>query len=253
MLEDLLSLVAISANTNLLLIFLALTPSLIWLFHYLSKDIHPEPKKLILFIFVLGALSTIPTAFIEIGLTNILNNFAIENFYLRTFVYMVFAIGITEELMKFLVVKVGISNNKEFNEPIDAMIYMVTAAMGFAALENFFYITGGDQGHLITASIIITIFRFFGANFLHALCSAILGFFYAKSLINKNKKYLIQGVLISGLLHGIFNYYIMTQEQFFTKILGVFGFLFILALIVSLCFKDLRKKNKELLTKFLNK
>ena len=45
----------------------AILPGFIWLLYFLNKDVHPEPKKLILKIFLLGMLVTIPVFFVEWG------------------------------------------------------------------------------------------------------------------------------------------------------------------------------------------
>lgn len=230
------------------LVLLSIVPSIIWLFHYLGKDINPEPKKIILAVFILGALATFPAAIIELFLSNVLNNIAIIDAIpnLRILIYSIIVIGLTEELAKFFFVG-AVSQFKCFDEPIDAMIYMITSAMGFAALENLFYLMGNDFPPGM--SMTIAAFRFLGANFLHALCSAILGYFFAKSIIQKKKRIFIFGTLISASLHGIFNYYIIERHPFF--LLYILAILFILAFWVSKCFKHLKIKNQEFLPRFL--
>ncbi|HNZ84041.1 MAG TPA: PrsW family intramembrane metalloprotease [Candidatus Pacearchaeota archaeon] len=230
------------------LILISVIPSLIWLFHYLGKDINPEPKRILLSIFILGALVTFPTAIIEIFLSGVLDKIPIIDSipWLRIFIYSAVVIGLVEELAKFFFVA-AISQFKCFDEPIDAMIYMVTSAMGFAALENLFYLMGNNFSP--QTNITIAVFRFLGANFLHALCSAILGYFFAKSIINRKKIILISGIIISALLHGIFNYYIMEKNPYF--FLYIIAILLILAVSVSKCFRHLKKNNKEFTSKFL--
>ena len=51
-------------------------------------------------------------------------------------------VGIVEEFFKFLAVRVTVYRSKEFNEVMDGMIYMVSAALGFAATENVGYMLG---------------------------------------------------------------------------------------------------------------
>jgi RsiW-degrading membrane proteinase PrsW (M82 family) len=230
------------------LILLSIVPSLIWLFHYLGKDIHPEPKRMLVSVFILGALATFPTAIIELSLSGLIEKipFLVAIPLLKLFVYSVFVIGLTEELAKFFFVG-AISQSKHFDEPIDAMIYMVTSAMGFAALENLFYLIGDN--YQPQTSIAISIFRFLGANFLHALCSAIVGYYFAKSIVEKKKSYFVFGIMIASLLHGIFNYYIIERNPFFFAYL--LAILIVLTFSVSFCFKDLKKRHNEFCPKFL--
>jgi RsiW-degrading membrane proteinase PrsW (M82 family) len=83
-----------------------------------------------------------------------------------------------EEIMKFLVVYILLHINKFFNEAIDAMMYMVIAAIGFSMVENALAIFGQLKISLsLTFPIQIIIARFLGANLLHIICSGIIGFF----------------------------------------------------------------------------
>ena len=99
-----------------------------------------------------------------------------------------------------------------FDEPVDAIIYMITAALGFASLENTLFIlkTFNDGG--ILSGIDIGNMRFVGATLLHTASSAIVGAFMAFSL-RKNKKNLKRntyiGIIVAGLLHFAFNYLII--------------------------------------------
>jgi RsiW-degrading membrane proteinase PrsW (M82 family) len=45
-----------------------------------------------------------------------------------------------EELAKFLVVRGGVYRSREFNEPMDGLVYSTAAAMGFASVENLLYL-----------------------------------------------------------------------------------------------------------------
>ncbi|HOE15124.1 MAG TPA: PrsW family glutamic-type intramembrane protease [Candidatus Paceibacterota bacterium] len=83
-----------------------------------------------------------------------------------------------EEIMKFLVVYILLHINKFFNEAIDAMMYMIIAAIGFSMVENALAIFGQLKISLsLTFPIQIIIARFLGANLLHIICSGIIGFF----------------------------------------------------------------------------
>ena len=122
----------------LYLIF-GILPSLIWLFYYLKKDLHPEPKRMILKIFIYGALATIPVFFIQINLSQLLSQIRASLFFvdypivielLKWFLVIAF----TEEIFKYLVVKLAVFRSRELDEPVDIMIYMIVAAFGFAAV-----------------------------------------------------------------------------------------------------------------------
>jgi RsiW-degrading membrane proteinase PrsW (M82 family) len=57
-------------------------------------------------------------------------------------------IGPCEEISKFLAVRLFVYRNREFNEPLDGIIYAAAAALGFASLENVLYVIDWHTLHL---------------------------------------------------------------------------------------------------------
>ncbi|MFA6551754.1 MAG: PrsW family glutamic-type intramembrane protease, partial [Patescibacteria group bacterium] len=115
------------------LIALGILPSLIWLSIYLKEDDHPEPNKFILKIFFLGALMAPVAAGIEFILIGSIKNFTLPAVLINFLIFFVF-IGVAEEYCKFLAVRIGMLKNSAFDEPTDAMIYLIVSGLGFAAL-----------------------------------------------------------------------------------------------------------------------
>ena len=129
-------------------------------------------------------------------------------------------------------------NNQEFDEPVDAMIYMIIAGLGFAALENILCLIPSIS---LSEILGISALRFVGATFLHALCSGTIGFFLALSIYEaKRKKLLMVGIILATFLHGLFNYSIIVIEGSL-KIIIPSLIIILLALFVSLGFKKLKK------------
>lgn len=239
-------------------IFFGILPSLAWLFYYLRKDLHPESKKMIIKVFLWGSIATIPVIFIEKWLTSGLKALQLSNVF-SSIIYWFLIIALTEEIFKYLAVRFFAQNSAEFDEPVDAMIYMVVSALGFAAVENIFYIISAaihlSFNDAIFSSVSITIARFLGATFLHTLCSAIIGYFLAQSICYpKNRlRLLIIGFLVAVGLHGTFNFSIMNLEGN-AKYFAMLAILIILTSIVMPSFEKLKKlksicqyeKNKNL-------
>jgi len=203
--------------TILIYIFFGILPSLTWLFYYLTKDLHPEPKKMIIKVFLWGAFITIPTFFVQIGLTSLLNLVDI-NSTLKSLLYWFIIISFSEEIFKYLVIKIKVINNPNLDEPVDIMLYMVVAALGFAALENVLYLFAPigqisfDQ--LINRTLLVTFIRFIGATFLHTLCSAVIGYFLAISFCEAKRKhiFIVAGIIVATVLHGLYDFSIMTLD-----------------------------------------
>lgn len=223
-------------------IFFGILPSLIWLLYYLRKDVHPEPKIMILRIFFCGMLVAIPAAFLETGFFKLAEKTTLFPL-LVNFLKIFIGVAFVEEFLKYLVVKIKVLNHHEFDEPVDAMIYMIISSLGFAASENILLLVFGlGPKFLLAATISTTISRFLTATFLHTLCSSIIGYFLAVSFWETKKKNLLlfSGLIISIFLHGIYNFYIMSNEGS-RNVFILFGVLATLAVFIASGFKKLRR------------
>lgn len=245
----------------LYLIF-GLLPSLIWLFFYLKKDAHPESNKTIIKIFFWGTIAAIIAAAVEIGIVlgiGALTTFSPIKIYFPFFIsfllYHFIVIALVEEVSKFLIVKETAVNKSAFDEPLDIMLYMVIAALGFAALENLLYLFSAlfsSEGISFFGAILISGFRFVGATFLHALASGIIGFFLALSFFKPAKKvfYIATGIILATVLHGLFNISIIgigegiqnnNTSLTSISIISLIILLTSLGIFVGLAFKKLKK------------
>jgi RsiW-degrading membrane proteinase PrsW (M82 family) len=193
--------------TIIIYIILGILPSLIWLSYYLRKDIHPEPKRMIIKIFLWGALITIPVYFVQKGLQFLLDKTSINPF-IYGLIYFFLIISLSEEFFKYLVIKVKVINSPHLDEPLDIMLYMVVAALGFAAVENVLYLLSANGQMSFEITSIVYLVRFIGAVFLHTLCSAVIGYSLAISFCEVKIKNisLTIGIITATVLHGIFDF-----------------------------------------------
>jgi len=229
-----------------LYIFFGVLPSIIWLLFYLRKDVHPEPNFQIIKIFFYGMLVAIPAVFLEKGIFEITLNPPFSDIFSPFFIIIfntLIGVALIEEVLKYLVVKEKVLKSAEFDEPTDALLYMIIAALGFAALENILILIPLGPTLLLGEAFSITAARFLGATFLHTLCSGTVGFFLALSFFEiKNRVSLLAaGLGIACLLHGLYNFSIMEIEGSLRFLIPII-ILISLALFVSLGFKRLKKK-----------
>ena len=238
--------------TYILLLPFALAPSLIWLAFFLRKDTHPEPNRMILKVFLLGMLVTIPAIYIETFLEGFLSSFSLPRIgYL--FLYFLAGIALVEELLKYLVVRFGVFSNSALDEPVDVMLYMIIAGLGFAAFENILLLFRLIQTYPVTDIFLVNTVRFVQAVFLHALVSGLFGYFLAFSLVRsrtsnmKKSGFKQQGFLFffgffsATILHGLFNFYIfyIGGQSFFLLLLPVIP-LAAIAVFISFGFRQLK-------------
>lgn len=230
---------------------LGVLPSIAWLIFYLRKDIHPEPKKWLFLIFLAGMAITPLVIIIEqqaAGFFNFLNFLSpiFFNSSLKNIAIVFIGMAAIEEISKYLIVRLAMKHNPVFDEPADAMIYMIAAALGFVAIENIIVMHSFAPAFSVNPAqpLLILSLRFIGATFLHTLSSAIVGFYYALSLAKNNKskmhQYLliIKGLFAATLLHGLFNYSIIISKESSAIYLSIP--LFIVLIFISKDFKILQ-------------
>ena len=175
-------------------------PALVWLLFWLREDRkNPEPDRLILKTFLLGMLAVLLVIPLQKEVENLFPTFIA----LQIFLWAAF-----EEVLKFAAGYFGGMHSVDDNEPVDPIIYMVTAALGFVALENTLFILGPLLGHDISQGIVTGNLRFIGASLLHVVTSGLVGVFIASAFYQGRAKRLKRvglGLLGAILFHTAFN------------------------------------------------
>ncbi|MBU0727539.1 PrsW family intramembrane metalloprotease [Patescibacteria group bacterium] len=162
-------------------LFFALIPALAWLSLYYHKDYKdPEPKKIILQTFLLGALVALPFLGFRYFLPSISNGSM-----LFTGVVGVLIFAALEEVTKLSASIFIVTHHKrDFNQLIDGVVYAVTAALGFAFVENMVYLlsflASGADGVLFVVA-----FRSLGTMLAHTLFSGLAGLVWAYAYFSK--------------------------------------------------------------------
>jgi len=196
-------------------LILAVLPSLIWLFFYLKEDPHPEPRYWLFIIFLTG----VALAPLVISLEMVLNK--IFNFFITIPLesgLLIFIIApLVEEVAKYGVVHLALNKNPVLDEPVDGMIYVIAAALGFAAIENVFaifsFVPIGTPGYFDVAFNFVSM-RFISAVALHGLASGISGYYFAKFyFIKRDARLIIWGLFLATSLHGVYNFLIVKNNE----------------------------------------
>jgi protease PrsW len=211
----------------LFLLALGLLPSFIWLVFYLQEDTYPEPRHLILLMFLIGCITTFVALFTEIQFNVLLSRFEIP---LYSFTALL-GLSAIEEILKFLGVLIVFRRSSYFTEPLDAMIYMIVVALGFAAIENIGAMNDQfAQSGILGDAAQVGIFRFMGATLLHSVSSGFLGYFWAKGILQKRPfHFMAKGLAAAILLHAFFNYLILKAgPTFYPVVLLVIASFFLL-------------------------
>ena len=229
-------------STNIGYLLLAFLPPIVWLIFYLREDRHPEPKLLLLLTFAGGMGAAVVAVVAECAFLQFLSGSSCKNGIssnLNPFVIFI-GIALIEEYLKYASVKLLILKRADFDEPVDAMIYLITAALGFAALENALFIFPLFRDSLFVG-LEVTANRFLGANLLHALSSGIVGFFLARTWFHPRRHHFVAlGIGIAAVLHTIFNYLILIREVLPQGTFYLTSLLVLMAVMVFIDFERLK-------------
>lgn len=207
----------------LLLIF-GFAPSFIWLLFYLRRDQHPESNSMVLKVFVWGMLITPLALLLELVLAIPFGTSSLakgDDLFGQPLVIVLILVAVVpalvEEFLKYQVVRQKVLHTSHFDEPLDIMLYMVIAGLGFAAVENFsqaleLYL----DGHSHVQILWIILIRFLGATLLHTLSCGIFGYFIALSLIRAKQriKLCLIGFGFAWFIHFCYNGMIVLIDKF---------------------------------------
>lgn len=172
---------------------------------------HPEPVWLIAVTFVLGGLATLPAGFAELLLVNVtpwldprVVTFGGQLFALPlAFVVFTVVVGMCEEGAKMLGAAVAV-RRREFDEPIDGIVYGIVSSLGFAAAENVRYFA------MTRLSAPIVIARCFMSVPAHMFFGAIWGYALGARLVERRPRVLLFLVLAAA-GHGLFDALLSTD------------------------------------------
>ena len=193
-----------------LLLWVALLPP-IYLLHLVYKQdkIEKEPKSLVIRTLFFGILSIIPAMILEVILEAVMygvfgyDSDSTSNYLVLILIENIFCVGLVEECCKYLAART-IWKNKAFNYRFDAVVYAVSSALGFAALENVLYVfDNGLATGLMRAVLSIP---------LHGICGIFMGIYMGQAKLcecrddRKGKKaFLRRAIWVPTFIHGIYD------------------------------------------------
>lgn len=225
-------------NSTYLLLFLSIFPTVILGVYVYKKDkVEKEPISLLIKLFILGIFSTLITLFISSS-----TNFIIPPLEDPTAANIVtllidafIKVALIEEFSKCFILHISTWKNKEFNYIYDAIVYSVFISLGFATIENIFYVLDND----LSVAILRALLSVPG----HAFFGVFMGYYYGLSrqaYLNKNvrlyQKNKTLSLMIPVLLHGTFDFCLMSGNILF---LGLY-LAFVIALYIQ-AFKKIKQ------------
>lgn len=239
-------------------------PAMIWLTFWTREDReNPEPKIMIALAFTGGVIAVFLSLFLEkyfygLGLKNIIaTNFSghllpwfkatAEQYKMQldNLLLVVIFAPLIEELTKFIFAYILVLRSRDNDEPLDPMIYMITTALGFAAIENTLFLLSPIEKNNVILTIFTGNMRFIGATLLHTISSATIGLFMSFSFFSfKIRKtfFALIGVLCAIAIHSTFNFLMVGNQS---ASLMALELIWVAVIIVLLAFEKIKKIKRE--------
>jgi RsiW-degrading membrane proteinase PrsW (M82 family) len=184
----------------LLAALMAGIPAVFWLGFFDLMDRHePEPKQLVVGVCLLGALVAGPLAdFVQYQAVApiALEAHGLEAFALDRIIYAILIAGLSQEMCKYAVVRYTVYLSREFDEPMDGIVYMMACGTGFAVWVNYHRLSGQNHSALLStaaAQAVVT-------TLAHASFAGALGYVMGRAKFSRRSAPVRGILLMIGLL-----------------------------------------------------
>ena len=208
-----------------ILLFLAVIPVILIMTYVYKKDRNKEPTKLLVKLFLFGILSCFLTLLLSRVLELIIPFFAedTKSFNkIEMFIYVFIDIALLEEFSKWIMAYNIGYKSEEFDEIYDSIVYAVFVSLGFAGFENLLYVFDNQS---VGVSILRGLLSVPG----HACYGLYMGYFLALSKLFSKRgrtdlenRYLALSLIVPTILHGIYDYCLMSDIDILIPLFFVF-------------------------------
>lgn len=188
-------------------------PVLFWAVYHYHKDRHlPEPLGHLVLAFGLGILAAGVSKLMYLGLAPLGLRYdagaLADSSALGLFAYSLLAIGPIEEIAKLVPFLLIVLRFREFDEPLDGIIYASFIGLGYAAVENWQY--------LEYLTLTEAYARGFASPVVHIVFASIWGHWIARARLSGERLLpaILLGLAIAAGLHGIYDFIVILQPRF---------------------------------------
>ena len=201
-----------------------LPPLLLWIYVW-KHDANPEPSGKLLKAVLLGVAICLPVSLVENGIEFILLGDGAETL-IGTTVDAFFVAALPEESFKLLALWLVLRKNRHFDEHYDGIVYAVCVGLGFAAVENVFYVFSDDDWAGVA------ILRALLAVPGHYAFAVLMGYYYSLyHFVDRTPQTAICILLVPFVAHGVYDALVFSGDV--NGVVGVICFL----VLLFFCFK----------------
>ena len=185
----------------ILVLAVALLPAiLLWLYIW-KKDPQPEPTSWLIKAVVWGMAICIPVAFLEMLIQTVFWGVDGEPITLIGSTMQAFVVAaLPEESFKLLALWLVLRKNPYFDEHFDGIVYAVCVGLGFAAVENIFYVLSEEKW--VTVAISRALLAVPG----HYAFAILMGYYYSVyHFVDHSTKVAACILLVPVAAHGVYD------------------------------------------------
>lgn len=187
---------------NFQLVIIALSPAILMVWFFYARSAYkPEGRLVISLLFLMGFVS---------GFLALMLNLSVERYTvlwsgapnaLHRNLYWIIGIGLNEEFAKMLMLLAVLYPRRDFTTPMQGLLGGATVALGFAAVENIFYLERyGTVTLLIRSVLTVPAHAFFTIPLGVAMA-------YSKRAFTLSGKvgWLLGGLFFAMMTHGLYD------------------------------------------------
>ena len=233
----------LTLEQTLFYVAIAIFPAIFFMIYIYRNDSKEKEPPLLLLKCIIGGLLSVPVAIILEMIAEAVVIYLLENVVSATRVnYGVLTaifVGLIEEGAKFFFLYIFTWKDKEFNYRFDGIVYAVFVSLGFAALENVFYVFNYGTGVALQRALLtipghMSFAVYMGLYYGHAKVSEALNNPDAKAL-NLKAAY-----AFAVLLHTIFDATLMVESD-----IGLIFFFIFVAILDIVVYRTIRLESKN--------
>jgi len=179
----------------------ALLPAILLLLYIWKKDPQKEPTGQLVKAVLWGVAICIPIGFVELGIQEVLFGGKMPTDLWSSTAQAFLLAAVPEEAAKLFALWMILRKNPYFDEHFDGIVYAVCVGLGFAAIENVFYVLQSEEEWL-TVGIVRSLLAVPG----HYAFAVLMGFYYSLyHFVDHSKKTAICILLVPVIAHGIYD------------------------------------------------
>ena len=187
------------------LLALSIIPAaILFILVYRADHAEKEPPRLLARLFCFGMLAVLIVMLPETILSDVLEAYAPEGLFRTLIEYLIVVAGM-EEASKYLFL-FTVRRNPNFNFTFDGIVYAVCVGLGFATLENIFYVVGGGGFSLGVARGLLSVP-------MHCVCAVYMGYYFGLAhsderhgLFGSARNRYALAYMVPVFIHGLYDF-----------------------------------------------